>query len=565
MNSFPNWQIIPHEKAPLFSGPDWRLTLQQALSEVTSQNFQSTEAVREVLRQAGFVNLWFFLKCIASHSGPYSELTDHVHMDMANWYQQSMAEPGSRYAGFVPRSFFKSTIWTHGGNTFEINRDPNIRIALVSGKKERAESFMQTSQGTFDSNELFAWLYPENVVDPNSKGWSNSMTIHPSRPILHPEPTIQLVTAGGSSAGIHAGLLKIDDIVGDSELDSEHMAGAEMIRRTNWLMSNTETLLLDWMTSRTMVIGTRYAVDDPYEHIMTDIKTGTDIILSELPYDFHEDGQWNVYYRLIKEKGKIILPERFSEEKLDKLYKKDPWTYWSQYFNNPHKAQSSDMANYEFKKIWLDYERDRPIVIIPGSLEKIYVEDCDVVQCIDPAASDKRVDAKTSRSAIVQLATDTLGRRFFIGGHAGYEEITTVWKWMCTGVRVFGEYLRMTGLEQQGAFKLLGPLFRGWAKDAGNSKEMKLSPVQTSGDKDARIRSFLQAPMSKGEVYAVEGIRELLQQELDVFPAARRKDVLDAASMALQVAHVPAEPLRRHRAKKMFKKTRQVTSNVTGY
>ena len=564
MNNLQSWQIIPHAKAPLFSEKDWRLKLQHAIDEITSQNFQATESVREILRQAGFVNLWFFLKCIASFNGPYGDLTDHVHMEMCNFYQQQMMIPGGRAAGFVPRSFFKSTIWTHGGNTFEINRDPKIRIGLVSGIADRAVSFMRTSQATFDSNELFAWLYPENAVTNQRDGWSNKMTIHPSRTIAHPEPTIQLVTAGGSSQGVHAGLLKIDDIVGDSELDSEHMAGAEMLKRANWLKSNTETLLLDWTTSRIMVVGTRYAVDDPYAFIMEDTKWATEAF-KELPYSVREDGTWDVYYRLIKEDGKIILPERFTEVKLQKLYEKDPWTYWSQYFNNPHKAQSSDMDMYEFKQCWLEFEDGEPIIVLPGVHDKIYVADCDVVQCVDPAASERRKDSKTSRSAQLTMATDCVGRHFFIHGHAGYEEVKTVWSWMLKSVRLFGRYLRLTGLEQQGAFKLLGPLFRDWAQRDQVSQEMKLRDVRTSGDKDARIRSHLQPPLSQGKLYAVEGPRELLQQELDVFPGARRKDVLDAAAMCLQMAQQPMEPLRRVRRKKMFKRARQVTSSVTGY
>jgi len=557
--------ILPHTKAPMYDGADWRLTLQHAMSEMTSENLSTgSEEVRQVLRQTGLVDMHFFLKHIAGYSGPYKDITEHLHREMCNYYMYQMSIEGSRASGFVPRSYYKSTVWTHGGNTFELNRNPNLRIALTSGVADRAQMFMKTTQRTFDDNELMEWLYPENYVkSPKSQsGWSDKMTVMPSRTINHPEPSIQLVTAGGSSQGVHAELLKIDDIVGDSELDSEHMAGAEMLRRANWLKSNTRTLLLNWKTSRIFVVGTRYAVDDPYEFIMESLKWCTPA-LEELPYDITPEGSWDCYYRLIKENGLITFPENFNEEGLVELYNDDPWTYWSQYFNNPHKAQSSDMNMYEFKKCWLDYEGGEPIITLPSFGEKIYVADCDVVQCVDPAASERRKDAKTSRSAHVVLATDHQNRKFFIGGAADYVEIMDVWKWIAKGVRVFGKYLRMTGVEQQGPFKLLGPLFRAQAREDGIDPHMRA--VQTSGDKDARIRSFLQPPLSKGEVYAVEGIREILQQELDTFPGSKRKDVLDAASMALQVNNRPGEPKRRSALKRFFKNQNTPTSSTTGY
>ena len=565
MTSLDGMQILPHPNAPMFSGSDWKLKLQHALSEVSSPNLSTgNEGVREFLRQTGLVNMYFFLKYIAGHSGPYKDLTDHVHMQMCNYYQQQMDIPGSRAAGFVPRSFYKSTIWTHGGNSFELNRNPNLRIALTSGVADRAAMFMKTTQRTFDDNQLVEWLYPENYVkNPGSqKGWSDKQLIMPSRTINHPEPSIQLVTAGGSSQGVHAELLKVDDIVGDSELDSEHMAGAEMMRRGNWLRSNTRTLLLNWTTSRIFVVGTRYAVDDPYEFIMENLKWCTPA-LEELPYDIQDNGTWDCYYRLIKENGEITFPENFTEEGLVELFEDDPWTYWSQYFNNPHKAQSSDMNMYEFKKCWLDYEHEEPIIVIPGSLEKIYVADCDVVQTIDPAASESRKNFKTSRSAHTIMATDYLGRKFFIGGHADYAKIETVWTWVEKGIRTFGRYIRLTGLEQMGAFKLLGPLFRGYEKASGINAHIRA--VSANGDKDARIRSYLQPALTAGNVYAVDGIRQLLQQELDTFPGAKRKDVLDAASMAMQLKLRPSEPKRKTRLRRALRVNRQPSSSVTGY
>lgn len=567
MSNLQGLQLVSHPNSPLFAEDDWRLKFHHALEEITSQNMATGNAeVREILRQLGFCNLWFFLKYIAGYNGPYSDLTDHLHMEMSNFYQWQMSTPGSRAAGLVPRSFYKSTDWTHGADSWELLRNPNLRIALVSGKSERAEMFMQITQRTFDDNELVEWLYPEFYVkNPASRrGWSDKRLVMPNRTVNHPEPSIQLVTAGGSSQGIHAELLKIDDIVGDDELDSERSAGAEMMRRTNWLKSNSRTLLLNWRTSRIFVVGTRYGIEDPYEHIMQSLKWCTPAV-EELPYEVDpEKGLWSVYYRLIKEDGQIVFPENFTEKGLQELYEEDPWTYWTQYYNNPHKAQSSDMSMYTVKTCQLDHVHEEPVIVLhEASEEVIYLADCDLIQCIDPAASEAQTRASTSRSALLCMATDHKGRHFFVQGHAGFVDTFKIWDWAVQGIRMFGHRLRMTGLERKGAFKLLTPLFRRWQQQFDVS--LRLRDVPTAGDKDARIRSFLQGPLVRGEVYAVEQVQQLLQQELDMFPGSKKKDVLDAAAMCMQMKIQPNEPKRRGEFLRMLREEARPTSAVTGY
>jgi hypothetical protein len=106
MIAWPPLEIAPHPEAPLFSQEkDPALVLKQAISEISSQGgFRDTEQIRQLLRQAGFVSLWFYLKFIAGYSGPYNLLNTDLHVEMCNFRQRATVTPGFK-GSHVPSPF----------------------------------------------------------------------------------------------------------------------------------------------------------------------------------------------------------------------------------------------------------------------------------------------------------------------------------------------------------------------------------------------------------------------------------------------------------------------------
>ena len=94
------------------------------------------------MRQAGLVNLWFFLKVIAGAYGAYNELDDDLNLDMCNWRQSDACmAPGARFMALMPRGFRKSTIFSHGANSWMLTRDSEEAIRLVNAIISRAEGY----------------------------------------------------------------------------------------------------------------------------------------------------------------------------------------------------------------------------------------------------------------------------------------------------------------------------------------------------------------------------------------------------------------------------------------
>ena len=528
-------EIVPHPSAPLFSrGEEGLLTLQHLATQLQSPGLVLTNEIIELVQQASKVSLYFFLKYIAGAYGPYSDITDHIHADVCNFRQRQL-QAGSRAAVFLPRSFFKSTICTHGAITWELLRDPNLRVGLVAANKEMAEQFMLPTKVTFEENPLFSALFPDYCPRKSESGkvidgdWSSTKITLPNRTINADVPSIKCLGAGGAAAGNHFDLLSVDDLVSDKELDASRSATSEMLKKGQWFSSNQDTLLVSPRTSRVFLAATRYAIDDPYEDIFQEIKTQYGY-WDELPYEINEEtGIWDVYYRMAIEQDEYIFPEKMGKRELDRIKLKDQWKYYTQYLNNPHSAAVSEFIDYTVKDCELDFTNNNGY-IIHTRYKKVYLHDCIVTLGLDPAASEKRLSARTSRSAIVVQAKDVEGNRYYIDGSVGYYTPTKLYDELFRLYTKFRGYVSSSNIEAHGGFKIVwNSIIEEEQKRQVWIGRKRINPLP---DKDAKLRDFIQPLLHGGKIWAAKPIDQYLRDEIRVFPGGHLKDTLDACEIA---------------------------------
>ena len=109
--------------------------------------------------------------------------------------------PGFKGAMFLPRSALKSTIATHGGASWELIRNPDLRIGITHEIAERTQEFVSTVIYTFSANELHQWLYPEY-----RKSNRNNVTLElANRRRKYVDPNLRALTAGGSAGSFIRG------------------------------------------------------------------------------------------------------------------------------------------------------------------------------------------------------------------------------------------------------------------------------------------------------------------------------------------------------------------------
>ena len=559
-------EIVPHPKAPLYgtdAGQNAAL-LQQAI-EVMHQG-KLDGASGELVRQTGYVSLWFFIKYIAGFNGPFDKLTPHLHVDMAN-YRQRLLFPGARGAMFIPRSHYKTAVCTEGASAWEIVRWPDIKIRITNAISDIAHDFMHSVKGVFDDNELVSYLYPHLYVEnPKSQPrWSDAEMVCPGRTKKAREATIEAGGVGGGIEGHHYDLHIVDDMIGQKSLNSAQISAAEMERARNWFWNNEKSLLQSVRDSRVIVIGTRYAIDDVYDDILQKARTVSGHSLEGFEPD-PEKGIWDIYYRMAVEDGQVIFPENWTTEAYEEM-KNNPDTYWTwvnQFMNNPRAAGVTEFATYELKKCTQIYEDGEWYVVYFAAGEEIKepLSAMDVVQAIDPAASEKRQTARTSRSAQGVLARNAEGKTFVLTTHVDYVPITTVFEWMFMDKERYP--VRVTALEAQGPFKILSNILQ--EEQLRRGRWLSLLAVGAPGDKVARIRTSLEPELRAGRVYVDENAYDSIWSEMSAFPQSIRMDILDMLSLGMRTLNTPMgadEYKAKQRADKRW--SRRAMVNAAGY
>ncbi len=575
----PAFALRSHPSAPLFrSYKEGQKIIKQMASELGS-HMNSTEEVRQLVRQAGLVSLWFFLKFILGHNGPYNELNDEIHLEMANWRQSDACmSPGSRAAGFVPRAYLKSTIWSHGANTWEIVRWPNVRIRLESGVMSKAEEFMGNIKNSFETNELLLWAFPETKLPDGYERtgkWSSHKIVIPSRTRHFTEATVTIGSMSGASEGGHFNIYNCDDPVGLDDLDSMRNSSVDMFRKKNRFITNKSSLLVKPKNDRVILVGTRYGVDDIYDVAINDAYEFVGYKVPE--FKVKDSGEWSVYNRLAEENGVFINPEVVNRQVLEKAMEEDMWYAMTQLMNYPQKTGLAEFTELRPKFATVQWSDDYNDYLLKyeddpnysdASEEEFYavkLGDCDVVMSVDPAGTDTGISARTSKSSVGIWARDSKDRVTRIWSKVGYLSTRALFDAMFEGNNRYPGYVRATYVESNAMQKIILPLLR--EEQWRVSQWINPQPLPAKGDKKARIRNVVGYALANGSLYLVRQYSAEFLEEHAIFPMNDYKmDVLDESEKGITATRTPSSA--EYIAKRQLKEAEEeleLIDNAFGY
>jgi hypothetical protein len=548
-----HFAIRPHREAPDF--PNFEVSqkrLADLFADLASEH--PTVGVRstlDLMRQAGLVNLWCFLKLIAGAYGPYSDLDDELNLDMANWRQSDACMgPGARFIALMPRGFRKSTVFTHGALGWIVTRDGNRRVRIVNAIISRAEGFKYLIQRTVDSNPLYAALYgpgwempdgsaiASRVPIPNSKNWNDETMIMPTREKFAPEPTIKAAGVTGSGEGDHHTDLAIDDPIGLDAIDWQYQATAMMENAKKWMNTNLSALLIMPKQDRIGIVGTRYAQDDCYAPFVADAKEVVGAVDEDtVPVP---GGTWRVYYRLVQEDGQMIAPNIIDEAQLAKM---DAWTAALQYWNKPKKSGINEFSKYVVKPCKLFHDTASNLFLISfrdeltDEVRTLNAASLTGIISTDAASTDRGISILTSRTSIGVHFMDDENRDFRVWSKVGYFTMDQVFD------AIFEAWNRFPGLIEGTLFEtnaMQKGLYQLLEKEQDRRKTyINLREAPAKGDKVARIRAVVGWFFAQGLLYAVPEASIEFQQEKEAFPS-KHLDVLDETEKALSYLRRPA-------------------------
>ena len=282
--------------------------------------------------------------------------------------------PWPRLFHAAPRDHGKSTLYAFLLPLWEMVRNPEIRILLVSKTLDLASRFITTLRQEIETNERIRALYG-NLKPEKPRAWNReALFLERSRNIR--EPTVRALGLYGSCAGLRADLIVADDII-----DSETCSFKNQRDRVHrWFLSELTPVLESG--GRMLVVGTRKHHDDLYSRLI------------ENPAYRHR-----IDRAILDEKTrKVLMPERWSFERL----LQDREEIGTVLFNREKQNEVIDEATALFRREWLEACFDPSL-----SLGEIPSETAFIVQGIDLASvsdPNRAFEKDTDYSVVMTLA-----------------------------------------------------------------------------------------------------------------------------------------------------------------
>lgn len=225
--------------------------------------------IRGVRRRAE-ANLYFFAKAILGRE----YLTRDLHRPICDWLQ---ARPPDRKLLLLPREHCKTSIVGHAlplhiliqppeaNAYFPEQKGEDQRVTLVGETDTRSKDALRVIKAACEANELMRALWPHRMWDkPQQQApkWNDNEIILP-RKSEWPDPSIRAIGVGGAVTGSHPSVLIKDDLV------TLEAANSPTVMQTAIQWHVASRALINAPGTLEFIIGTRWAVHDLYEYILT--------------------------------------------------------------------------------------------------------------------------------------------------------------------------------------------------------------------------------------------------------------------------------------------------------
>ncbi|NJL72368.1 MAG: hypothetical protein HC888_12730 [Candidatus Competibacteraceae bacterium] len=455
----------------------------------------------------------------------------------------------------MPRGFSKSRIFTHGGLTWDLLRNPDEQAIIVNAISDKAQEFYSIVTANYCKNELIRALFPEYV--PGKKGKSTDKEfVLPNRGRNYAAPSLTYYGLTGAAEGGHFTLIQPDDLVGLDSVDQGYQSNAQMGTAKKWFNTNMEALRLT-LASREIGAATRYALDDCYEPVYKSCKTLTGWKKGDIKQV--EGGEWDIYYRLVEEDGVYLRPDVMDEPRLTAMIKADPVAAMLNYYNSPSKTGLAEFAEVDVGDAQLFMDEDGEYLLRRGAdnfsdkkeATDVMLRDCEVVMTTDLAATDEKdAKARTCRSSIAAWAMDGDGFYYRFWSRVGFFDIYQSVGYLFEGYGQFKRYVQNVLVEKNGFQRIMKDVLKHEQEIRGEYLPIRM--VLAQGDKKARIRAALTPKLMREKIWVVRGAGKEFREELKMFPMSdTRVDVLDESEKALTYLERPlnvVEKLRREEA-----------------
>lgn len=379
-----------------------------------------------------------------------------------------------------PRGFGKSTVLDITRCIFEVVRNPNVRVLIVSNTQLQAEVFLREIKQQFELNAKLTRIFGNFVGE--AKWDTRELVVRP-RTSWAKESTISCVGVGGPIVSRHYDVIIADDLI--DEENSRTEGQRQKVR--DWFYRSLMPTLEPH--GRIHLLGTRYHFDDLYGQL----------IAGEYA-DCHQ------VVKAIADDGSTPWPEKFSLEWLERTRR----SMGTMLFNGQYQNDVEAMKGRLFKAEWLKYFDQVP----PGLA---------IYQGVDLAISKKET---ADYFALVTVGIDEHRNVYVLDA---LQRRLTFQQQTAVIVEKFEAYQPIMTAVESNAYQA------AQVEELQTKTNVPVKPITTTKDKVTRYLR-LSARFELGTVFLPRaGVDELLNQLL-LAPEAAHDDLLDALDFAMTTA-----------------------------
>ena len=434
----------------------------------------------------------------------FSDLTSKFHGRVCNWLEDNLATGKPRMMILLPRGTFKSSLATISGAIWFLIRNPEARILLIQQSGKKSEQTMSAISGRLLS-ENFRHFFPELIPEKRERWNQSDIVINRTR--VSPEASVSARGIDSRIVGGHYEIIILDDPIDLKEAESElEMASAVQF------FDHLEPFIEPPDKGIEIVIGTRWAADDLYQHV---IDMGQHEVMESGIVTDSRSAKW-----AFSPPNAPIFPERYSAETVSKIRQRmSSYAFACQYMNRPY----SDGVQRFPKECIQYYNWREPGKTLQIGEEVISTASLKTNMTVDPSLGEKK---SADESAITVVGMDSKARIIVLEAWSGRVNpiglINQIFalqeKW--TPQRV--------GVESVGYQKALSYFMRQEMQQRG--KFFSITELKTGGHKkEVRIEG-LSPFFTNKQVFIPRSAGKLEKQLLD-FPSSQgHDDLIDSLS-----------------------------------
>lgn len=435
------------------------------------------------IKARGYESTYFLTKYILG----YNKLTVKCHKSLCDFIDKTDTD----ILDLEPRDHFKTTCISVGYVMRMILNNPDIKILLNHKIMKKSKEILGEVKSNFETNRMFRYYYGDWV----GKVWANDQIVVKHRRLISKEPTISVGGTDHEATSGHYNLIINDDLAGlkDMYSEAERINTLRYYRSLRYLRDSG-----NWM--KEITIGTRWALEDVYNHIITKRAKITKRI--KTAYD---------------DNGQPYFPERFSLELLAEMQGEDAIGFSAQMMNNPMPVETQ-IFRYDDLKFF-----DQVPV---GDLNYMYID----LALKKTAASDY--------TAMI-IGTKSEGKKYIMDawiGRGSPDEIEGIIVAKCREHR-----LRQIGIESNSFQEIYVNNIK--KRMEAERLEVEITPVVHSSDKILRINS-IHGDVVKNVMFRRdwEDAYPILINQLLAFPQGKHDDAPDALEGLLSMFERYGDP-----------------------